>query len=62
MSTSWSGGADACERFGSGGLGRPRWGVVIAAGWECCIPALRLLRAVGMNIEYSCEVRAHTHN
>ena len=24
MSTSWSAGAAACERFGSGGLGRPR--------------------------------------
>ena len=36
MSTSASGGAEACERFGSGGLGRPRRGVVTAGagGWE----------------------------
>ena len=34
MSTSWSGGAAAWERFGSGGLGRPLWGVVTAGGWE----------------------------
>eukprot|EP00967_Tisochrysis_lutea_P061864 scaffold79342_cov29-Tisochrysis_lutea.AAC.4 len=34
--TSWSAGAAAaaCERFGSGGLGQPRWGVVTAGGWE----------------------------
>ena len=36
MSTLVSGGAgaEACERLGSGGLGRPRWGVVAAGGWE----------------------------
>ena len=34
ISTSLSGGAKACERFGSGGLGRPRLGVVTAEDWE----------------------------
>ena len=34
MSTSLSVRGAACERFGSGGLGRPRWGVVAAGGWE----------------------------
>ena len=34
MSTSSSGGAEACEHLGSGGLGRPRWDVVAAGGWE----------------------------
>ena len=34
MSTSWSGRAAACERFGSGGLGLPLWCVVTAGGWE----------------------------
>ena len=33
MSTSWSSEAEACERVGSGGLGRPRWGVATAGGW-----------------------------
>ena len=32
MLKSVSGGAEACERLGSGGLGRPRWGVVAAGG------------------------------
>ena len=32
MSLSVSG--TACERFGSGGLGRPLWGVVAAGDWE----------------------------
>lgn len=31
---SWSDGAMACERFGSCGLGRPRWGIVTAWCWE----------------------------
>ena len=34
MSTSSSAGAAACARLGSGGFGRPRWGVVTAVGWE----------------------------
>eukprot|EP00967_Tisochrysis_lutea_P115107 scaffold184058_cov28-Tisochrysis_lutea.AAC.2 len=33
-STSLSAGAAACERFGSGGLGLPRWGVVAAGSCE----------------------------
>lgn len=34
MSTSSSAGAAACAHFGSGGFGRPRWGVVTVVGWE----------------------------
>ena len=34
MSTSLSGGAEACDCLGSGGLGRPLWGVMAAGGWE----------------------------
>eukprot|EP00967_Tisochrysis_lutea_P004080 scaffold4856_cov29-Tisochrysis_lutea.AAC.7 len=28
------GGGGPCEHFGSGGLGRPPWGVVAAVDWE----------------------------
>ena len=46
-STSWSAGAAACKRFGSGGMGLPRWGDVAAWGYErgaagACSSSLKL--------------------
>ena len=50
-STSRSEGAAACERFGSGGLGGPRWGVVAAGGWERGARARRAL--------HRCKLETH---
>mgnify|MGYP003687726571 FL=1 len=49
MSTSLSVRGAACERFGfgSGGLGRPLWGVVATGGWEAgAVGARSIIRTI----------------
>ena len=61
MSTSVSGGAEACERLGSGGLGRPRWGVVAAGGSGVgAVGARSIAKTITIVLRMDCRKRART--